>query len=548
MHIAPSKILSFFILALSVYITGCGTATESKKEKRYLKRDTTITPRNAYSELFMDSMTIEKHIEKLQPADSTVARNLRGFYNSRNYQFAWFTKNTLNEQGVSFWNLLNSYIGLSKDSSLYNKALAEKMDLFLDDTAAKVSAAELAGTDIALTQLFFNYAQTAYAGRMEPSDLQWFIPRKKVDALALLDTMISRKGSAIEMWEPLSPLYQNLKKKLVQYNTIAEKGGWDSLKIESKQSLKPGDISPLVPSLRKRLYVAGNIDAEDSSSVYDSTLADAVKKVQLSFGFKGNGIVDKKLADVLNVPVKQRIEQMLINLERMRWLPEKSVANRIVVNIPEFVIHVYEQDKKVLDMNIVVGKQGSSTVIFNNELKYIVFSPYWNVPRSIVRNEIVPAMKRNPSYLSRHNMESTGTSGGLPVIRQKPGGRNSLGLVKFLFPNNYNIYFHDTPSKSLFDREKRAFSHGCIRLADAEKMANYLLKDYPEWTPEKIKEAMHQSKEKWVTLKQPIPVYISYFTTWVDEDGILNFRDDIYGHDAKMAKQLFLYKDSAQAL
>ena len=190
-------------------------------------------------------------------------------------------------------------------------------------------------------------------------------------------------------------------------------------------------------------------------------------------------------------------------------------------------------------MNIVVGKEGNSTVIFNDELKYIVFSPYWNVPRSIVKNEILPAMSRNPNYLASQNMEITSQKGSIPTIRQLPGPRNSLGRVKFLFPNNYNIYFHDTPAKSLFQREKRAFSHGCMRLEDAKKLAVYLLRDQPEWTEDRIQQAMSQGTEKWVTLKQDIPVYVSYFTAWVDEGGALHFRDDIYGHDRRMAERLF---------
>ncbi len=163
-------------------------------------------------------------------------------------------------------------------------------------------------------------------------------------------------------------------------------------------------------------------------------------------------------------------------------------------------------------MDIVVGTSANRTVIFNDTLKYVVFSPYWNIPRSIVRNEILPGIRKSANYLARKNMEQTGFSNGLPVIRQKPGGSNALGRVKFIFPNSYSIYFHDTPSKSLFENKKRAFSHGCIRLAEPTKMAEYLLQNQPEWTAGKINEAMNSSKEKWVSLKEPVPVMITYFT------------------------------------
>src|SRR5690606_35463286 len=171
----------------------------------------------------------------------------------------------------------------------------------------------------------------------------------------------------------------------------------------------------------------------------------------------------------------KRIEQLLINMERMRWMPNMTDGNGVLVNIPQYELHVFEQGKMVFQMDIVVGKTGSETVIFSDEVKYVVFSPYWNVPRSIVRNEIYPAMQRNPNYLVQKNMEQTGFSKGLPIIRQRPGKSNSLGRVKFIFPNSYNIYLHDTPSRNLFEEERRAFSHGCIRIQKPFELAEYLL-------------------------------------------------------------------------
>jgi murein L,D-transpeptidase YcbB/YkuD len=190
-------------------------------------------------------------------------------------------------------------------------------------------------------------------------------------------------------------------------------------------------------------------------------------------------------------------------------------------------------------MNVVVGKEGHNTMMFTGDLNQVVFSPYWNVPPSIVKSEILPALAKDPSYLAKNNMEQTGTEGGLPVIRQLPGPGNSLGRVKFLFPNSFNIYFHDTNAKSLFNKDKRAYSHGCIRLAEPEKMAQYLLRHQPDWTPERISEAMNSGKEKFVKLKDPIPVFITYYTSWVDENNQLNFREDIYKHDQKLAAKMF---------
>ena len=221
-------------------------------------------------------------------------------------------------------------------------------------------------------------------------------------------------------------------------------------------------------------------------------------------------------------------------------MPQKPTGNLIVVNIPEFMLHVYDGKEKLFDMRVVVGQVGHNTMMFNGDLNQVVFSPYWNVPPSIVRKEILPAMEKNPNYLETKNMEITGNEDGLPEIRQKPGPDNALGRVKFLFPNSFNIYFHDTPEKSLFAKDKRAYSHGCIRVKEPEKLANYVLRNQPEWTPEKINEAMNSGEEKFVKIKDPVPVFITYYTAWVDEQGKLNFRDDIYRHDGSLMKKMFI--------
>jgi murein L,D-transpeptidase YcbB/YkuD len=236
----------------------------------------------------------------------------------------------------------------------------------------------------------------------------------------------------------------------------------------------------------------------------------------------------------MNRPIEQRIRQMLINMERIRWVPAEPTMDYLLVNIPEFRLHVFEKGNYQWSMNIVVGSTSHNTVIFTGTLKYVVFSPYWNVPPSIYKKEILPAMQRNKNYLARYNMERNGNG-----VRQKPGPNNSLGLVKFLFPNSYNIYLHDTPSKSLFGETRRAFSHGCIRLSEPAKLARFLLRDDNNWDSLKIAKAMNAGKEKFVTVTETVPVYIGYFTAWVDREGKLNFRDDIYGHDQKMAARLF---------
>ena len=227
----------------------------------------------------------------------------------------------------------------------------------------------------------------------------------------------------------------------------------------------------MIPEIKKRLAMLYDMQAGDSSTVFDSLLFEGVKSFQTRMGQKNTGTIGTAFLAELNVPVQARIHQMLINMERIRWVPAAPSTDYILINIPEFRLHMYEKGQLIFSMNAVVGSQVHSTVIFQGKLNQIVFSPYWNVPPGIMKNEVLPGIKKNRNYRARHNMEWNGGS-----VRQKPGKSNSMGLVKFLFPNNYNIYLHDTPSKSLFGESQRAFSHGCIRLSEPKKLAEFLLR------------------------------------------------------------------------
>ncbi len=279
--------------------------------------------------------------------------------------------------------------------------------------------------------------------------------------------------------------------------------------------------------------------ATDSTVLFDSVLARAVQRFQSRHGLDTDGVIGPAFLRELNVSPSERMRTLTVNMERMRWLPERQPPNALVVNIPDFRLHVFEGDSEVFNMRIVVGATATHTVIFADTLTEVVMSPTWTVPMSITRREILPAIRKNPSYLRTHNMKIIGGTKAAPVIQQQPGPDNALGRVKFLFPNRFNIYMHDTPARGDFAREKRAFSHGCIRLAEPKSLADYLLRDDPEWTPARIEKAMFGGRETTVKLEQPRPVFILYFTAWVDRDGILNFRDDVYGHDKRLAEELF---------
>ncbi len=328
-----------------------------------------------------------------------------------------------------------------------------------------------------------------------------------------------------------------LQKELTRLYDIEKNGGWNKIVLTKKYYTK-GQSSPEIKEVKQHLQLLGYLSSKDDSPLFTDELSQAVRKAKRSFGQVETGVIDADLIKALNVPIENRIEQLEVNIDRFRNMSQENTGTRLVANIPEFKLHVYEGQEHVFDMAIVVGREGKETVTFNDEMKYIVFCPYWNVPTSIVQEEIIPAMRKNKNYLNNNNYEVTGTEGGLQAIRQRPGPGNSLGLVKFVFPNSHGIYFHDTPMKSLFKLQKRTFSHGCIRLAEPVKLATYLLRNDPGWTEEKIKAAMNTGKEQRVNLSTPVPVIITYLTAWVDDTGLLNMRDDIYGLDKEAAKKL----------
>jgi murein L,D-transpeptidase YcbB/YkuD len=307
-------------------------------------------------------------------------------------------------------------------------------------------------------------------------------------------------------------------------------------------------------ALRQRLAIEGDLDPaheKDPSAVYNAALVDAIKRFQERHRIKPDGIIDPSTVAALNVPVEQRIRTIALNLERWRWLPDPMPARYLMVNVPDFRLEAIENGKMVMDMRVVVGEPDNKTPIFADEMTHVIFSPYWNIPPGIAKDETIPRVMNDPAFLARNNMEVVNQSGqvvdpysvdwantsGLR-IRQRPGSDNALGGVKFVFPNNFDVYLHDTNATKLFDRIERGLSHGCVRVEEPLKLAQYVLRDQTEWTPEAIDAAMKAGQEKHVKLSTPIPVYIVYKTAWVHDGGV-RFLKDLYGHDADQSAQLF---------
>ncbi|MEO6916964.1 MAG: L,D-transpeptidase family protein, partial [Chitinophagaceae bacterium] len=436
---------SILILWLGIIISSCNGP--QVPDARNIK-DSANSLLTGADQLYFDSTSFESLLKE-HKFDSGTTKQLQSFYKCRNYMFAWFTKDGISDITRIFWNLHENYIHDFVDTAATFRKVHQDISQELSNTG-RSSLQKKTIAELELTSHFFVYVQNAYAGRGNPTAMQWFIPRKKLDPVALLNSFIARKGKNTDEWEPVNTLYKRLKKELLHYGELAKSGGFGTIRPNQRHNYKPGDSSVTIKQIRQRIQALGNKNVIDTSQVYSEDLLLPIKSLQRSFGLREDGIITPALIKELNVPVNVRISQMLLNLERMRWLPAEADSEFIAANIPEFRLHVFEGEKKVFSIDIVVGQAAHNTVIFADKLKYVVFSPYWNVPPSIVRKEILPAMRRNSNYLARNNMEQKGTAGGLPIIRQKPGGANALGKVKFIFPNSYNIYFHDTPSKALF--------------------------------------------------------------------------------------------------
>jgi murein L,D-transpeptidase YcbB/YkuD len=504
--------------------------------KSMTKRDLSITKENAFNDMFLDSMAMERYIARRGLSDKQIGVRIRSFYNARNYQYAWFASDGPTESARFFWNQYDYALNHLKDTTLTNDAFSKKAEKYLNQEKLTVGTGDssILGTEFGFTENFIRYVNSTYAkGYVKRKEQEKFIPIKKTDPLEMADSLLNKKHKDDKYYENVNEMYGALKKQLALYYSVAKAGGWPAIPTV-KGTLKKGSSNAAVPLIKKRLQLTQDMPGNDTSTLFTDSLELAVQRFQQRHGNKPDGMVNAVLVKEMNVPANQRLMQILLNIDRMRWMPQKPQGNLIIVNIPEFILRVFDGSKTLFEMPVVVGREGNNTMMFNGDLSQIIFSPYWNIPQSIVEKEILPAIKRNPHYLESKNMEYNGNS-----IRQRPGPDNALGKVKFIFPNSFNMYFHDTPSKGLFKEDKRAFSHGCIRLSDPLKMAEWLLRNDPEWDTEKIVAAMNAGVEKPVKLKEKVPVFIIYYTAWVDQNGLLNFRDDVYGHDTELMARMF---------
>lgn len=523
---------------------------------------TLINKKSDLTDELQSRLESETSEEQLKIGDRLLgsSEELRVFYEERGFAEAWSKNGKLTKLGeeLKFEIAESKYDGLNPED--YHSADIELLFQAISDKKGKLKAkpfAELADLDLMLTDAFFELARDLEIGKIDPSSLksEWElgVNTPSTNYNELLNESI-RKGSIKDGLESLYPDFKIYKKGREIIRDLDEKSKVDTLVWETvnlDKSLKLGNSHASIPGLRDRLIFWGFLKPYEVKDqlVFDSEMEEGLKKYQKNNGMEPDGTIGNLTAESLNNSPSNLMDIASVNLERLRWLPDTlRDAELILVNIANYQLDYLNKLDTILTAKVIVGKEYNASPIFTAPMTYIAFSPYWNIPESITRDEIIPAVLKNPKYLDQKNMEVVTSSGEVVnpksikwsadpfpyLIRQKPGGSNSLGLVKFMFPNEHSIYIHDTPSRSLFELENRALSHGCIRIQDPAKFAQLLLQDDPSWTLEKINEAMNQDKEQIVDLKENIPVVMFYMTFWADSNGAPHFRSDIYNRDQEV--------------
>jgi murein L,D-transpeptidase YcbB/YkuD len=413
----------------------------------------------------------------------------------------------------------------------------------------------LVDLDLLMTDAFLLLASHLLAGRVNPETIhpEWVVLDPKIDLAAVLQSALetNQVKAVLNGLRPPQPGYQALKETLQRYRQIAKQGGWPVL--PGKTSWRKGDHGGRVYLLRKRLELSGDLDPAGPgyAFLFDGAVDKAIRRFKKRHGLKPNGIIDEKTLAALNIPVEERVRQIELNLERWRWIPHELGRRHIIVNIADFKLSVVEDYDTVMEMRVIVGRDFWKTPVFSKNMTYLVLNPYWNIPTKIAIEDILPKVKRNPRYLSRRNIKvfKSWQKGARELdpgridwskvnednfsfkFRKEPGPRNDLGRIKFMLPNKFAVYLHDTPYKKQFRKPSRGFSHGCIRVEKAIDLATYVSGGNSQRTRREILEAIESSKRQVIRLRNPIAVHVLYWTAWVDRDGLLKFRDDIYERD-----------------
>lgn len=486
-----------------------------------------------------------------------LSQEVVDIYRGRDYRPLWQGEAGLR---VAAYALIERLRSAAEHGLCSEDYLLEPIEVLLAQRAAaarrqaKLPPRDAALLDLLLTQAFLDYGTHLVEGRVDPAlaHVDWRARRRKIDLVKLLPPAVE-EGNLGRLLAELAPPhagYRELVQTLAGYRTQSALGGWP--RVPGGATLRPGDIDPRVPKLRARLLATGDLTepADFERNAYGPATVAAVKRFQTRHGLTPDGAVGSRTMAAMNEPVEARIRQIELNLERWRWLARDLGPRHIRVNIADYSLEVVENDEVVLAMPVIVGTTYRKTPVFSAQMTYLEFAPYWTVPPTILREDKLPAIRKNPAYLQEHHFRII-RSGGRELsaeelasinwrqvtaerfpgeLRMDPGPWNPLGRVKFMFPNSFNVYLHDTNERGLFDRSRRTFSSGCIRIERPVELARYLLRDRSAWTEQRLQEALHLSTPKQVGIT-PIPTHIQYWTVWVAADGAVHFRGDLYQRD-----------------
>ena len=490
---------------------------------------------------------------------------LENFYGRRNFQPAWSNDNGITPlaeiliekiEHSSVEGLVPEHYHFERIMALYNLMQA------ISEVTVKSKAESLAEMDILLTDAFLMLGCRFSAGCINPLtvEAEWHASRFDLRMEEVLADALKEDAVLESLYEllPGQPEYYRLRKALQTYRTFMSRGGLPA--IETSSLFQKGENDDYIIPIKKLLLATGDLSDEAGplNRTFNESLEKAVKIFQKRHGIEPDGIIGPHTLQSMNVSVETRIHQIEVNLERMRWIARNLGHRYIIVNIADFTLRVVEYGQTVMSTDVIVGKPYRNTPVFTEKMEYMVFNPSWYIPERIVAEEILPMAKRNPNYIKENNfIVRAGWNQEAAVINpetinwpqvtpetfhytlmQPPGPLNPLGRIKFMFPNRFNVYIHDTPAREKFSSTIRTFSHGCIRIKDPVDLAEYLMQDDPDWTLERINALIKSGIETKIQLTRPIAVHIIYLTAWVDDQGILQFRQDIYGRDALLARAL----------
>ena len=541
---------------LSLSGGGCDLVDPSRRIVRERIREQ-LTGRQAERRWFRRSR------ERALVGNRDVAPLVLAFYERRGFNAAWSARRRLREEALQLADALEASPreGLDPADAQASqvRARVEVLSFGGDALGGKPDPRLLAETDVLLTRSFLKHAAHLQAGLVDPARLpaDWHLSRHRADLVQVLEQALATHDvdAALAGLEPHHPGYVALRALLERYRGIARAGGWPV--VPPGPPLRRGSAGERVRLLRERLAAEGDLDRSLAGGErFDPALVAAVRRFQARHGLDPTGVVGERDRAELGVTARARIRQIELNLERWRWLPARLGERHLLVNIPGFTLEARERDRVVLAMRVVVGREMSRTPMFSDSITYLVFNPVWELPVEIAKNEVLPAVQKDPEYLAKNHLRLYERHGRRPrevdpatvdwkrltpeefgfAVRQDPGPENSIGHVKFMCPNQYAVYLHDTPAGRLFGATERDYSHGCVRVERPLDLALYLLRGKADWDSARIAAAFDTLKNKVVRLPEPVPVHILYWTTWVDDRGVAQFRRDVYAVDSLLSE------------